>query len=64
MVARTARDGIRAIDELRGLLPVHDVVVLVLPLTEESTGLVDAPFLAAMPDGADPGQRRPREGRR
>jgi len=52
MVARTARDGIRGIDELRGLLSVHDVVVLVLPLTEESTGLVDAPFLAAMPDGA------------
>ena len=52
MVARTARDGIRSIDELPGLLPEHDVVVLVLPLTEESTGLVDAAFLAAMPDGA------------
>lgn len=52
MMARTARDGVRGIDELPGLLPTHDVVVLMVPLTEATTGLVDAAFLAAMPDGA------------
>ncbi|WP_205843728.1 2-hydroxyacid dehydrogenase [Nakamurella deserti] len=51
-VARTARDGVRAIDTLPELLPHHDVVVVMVPLTEATTGLVDAAFLAAMPDGA------------
>ncbi len=52
MVGRTARAGVRGVDELLGLLPDQDVVVLVLPLTEQSRGLVDADFLAAMGDGA------------
>ena len=51
-VARTARDGVHAISELPGLLPAADVVVLVLPLTDETRGLVDAAFLAAMKAGA------------
>ena len=51
-VARRSRDGVHAIDELPGLLPDADVVVLVVPLTDETRGLVDAAFLAAMPDGA------------
>lgn len=51
-VARTARDGVHGIDELPALLPDADVVVLVLPLTEESRGLVDEAFLARMKDGA------------
>ncbi|GLZ79818.1 phosphoglycerate dehydrogenase [Actinorhabdospora filicis] len=51
-VARTAREGVHAIDELPGLLPEHDIVVVIVPLTEATTGLVDAKFLAAMPDGA------------
>ncbi|MGY2084690.1 2-hydroxyacid dehydrogenase [Blastococcus sp. SYSU DS0539] len=51
-VARTAREGVRAIDELPGLLPHADVVVLIVPVTEETRGMVDAEFLAAMPDGA------------
>jgi phosphoglycerate dehydrogenase-like enzyme len=51
-VARSAREGVHAITELPGLLPQADVVVLVLPLTDESRGLVDAEFLAAMKDGA------------
>ncbi|HYF71956.1 MAG TPA: 2-hydroxyacid dehydrogenase, partial [Nocardioides sp.] len=51
-VARRARDGVHAIDELSTLLPDADVVVLVVPLTEETRGLVDAGFLAAMKDGA------------
>jgi phosphoglycerate dehydrogenase-like enzyme len=51
-VARTGRDGVHAMDELPGLLPEADVVVLIVPLTEETGGLVDEAFLAAMPDGA------------
>ncbi|MDF1603830.1 2-hydroxyacid dehydrogenase [Nocardioides sp. YIM 152315] len=51
-VARRARDGVHAIDELPTLLPAADVVVLVVPLTDETRGLVDAGFLAAMKDGA------------
>jgi phosphoglycerate dehydrogenase-like enzyme len=51
-VARSRRDGVHSIDELPGLLPTADVVVLVVPLTEDTRGLVDAGFLAAMRDGA------------
>ena len=51
-VARRAREGVHAIDELPLLLPGADVVVLVVPLTDETRGLVDAGFLAAMKDGA------------
>lgn len=51
-VARTARDGVHGIDELPGLLPDADVVVLIVPLTSETRGLVDAGFLARMKDGA------------
>jgi phosphoglycerate dehydrogenase-like enzyme len=51
-VARLARDGVHSISELPDLLPAADVVVLVLPLTDETRGLVDAGFLAAMKDGA------------
>ncbi len=51
-VARSARDGVHAITELPALLPDADVVVLVLPLTDETRGLVDASFLASMKDEA------------
>ena len=55
-VGTTARDDARGhvhgVDELPDLLPRHDVVVLVVPLTDTTRGLVDAAFLAAMPDGA------------
>ncbi|HSK27870.1 MAG TPA: 2-hydroxyacid dehydrogenase [Jiangellales bacterium] len=51
-VARTAREGVAGIDDLPGLLPRADVVVLTLPLTDETRGLVDGGFLAAMRDGA------------
>jgi phosphoglycerate dehydrogenase-like enzyme len=51
-VARTARDGVHSVDELPALLPEHDIVVLIVPLTPATTGLVDKAFLAAMPDGA------------
>lgn len=52
MVANSAREGVQAIDELPALLPGADVVVLTLPLTPATTGLVDAEFLALMADGA------------
>ena len=51
-VARQAREGVHAIDELPALLPDADVVVLVVPLTDATRGLVDAGFLTAMKDGA------------
>ncbi|RLV48994.1 dihydrofolate reductase [Nocardioides mangrovicus] len=53
-VARTARpdDDVHGFDELADLLPEADVVVLVVPLTDQTQGLVDAGFLAAMKDGA------------
>jgi len=51
-VARSARDGVHAITELPDLLPTADVVVLIVPLTGETRGLVDAAFLDRMRDGA------------
>jgi phosphoglycerate dehydrogenase-like enzyme len=51
-VARTARDGVRAMTDLPQLLPHADVVILIVPVTPETRGMVDAAFLAAMPDGA------------
>jgi phosphoglycerate dehydrogenase-like enzyme len=51
-VARHARDGVHAIDELPDLLPQADVVVLIVPGTPETTGLFDAGMLARMKDGA------------
>lgn len=39
-------------DELDDLLPTVDAVVLAVPLTEATTGLVDDAFLDRLPDGA------------
>jgi phosphoglycerate dehydrogenase-like enzyme len=51
-VGRTAREGVHGPDELPRLLPEAEVVILVVPVTPETTGMVDAEFLAAMHDGA------------
>ncbi|MGZ4459556.1 MAG: NAD(P)-dependent oxidoreductase, partial [Nocardioidaceae bacterium] len=51
-VARHARAGVHGVDELPALLPEADVVVLILPVTDETKGLVDAAFLRSMKDGA------------
>lgn len=51
-VARTAREGVHGYDELPHLLPTADVVVLIVPLTDETRGLVDRDFLARMKDDA------------
>ncbi|GIJ29202.1 phosphoglycerate dehydrogenase [Micromonospora qiuiae] len=54
LVARTARpeQGVHGVEELARLLPQADIVVLLVPLTEQTRGLVDERFLAAMRDGA------------
>lgn len=55
-VARTARDTdnghIHGFDELPTLLRDAEIVVLSVPLNDETTHMVDAAFLAALPDGA------------
>jgi phosphoglycerate dehydrogenase-like enzyme len=51
-VARRARDGVHAESELPELLPRADAVVLLVPLTAATAGMVDAAFLARMRDGA------------
>ncbi|MGI9002279.1 MAG: 2-hydroxyacid dehydrogenase [Pseudonocardia sp.] len=52
LVGRRAREGVHGIGEVHDLLPDHDAAVVVVPLTDETHGLVDAAFLAAMSDGA------------
>lgn len=51
-VARRPRDGVAAGTELPELLPGADVVVLLVPVTPETKGMVNARFLARMKDGA------------
>lgn len=51
-VARRARHGVEAFEALPDLLPWAEVVVLTVPMTDQTRGLVDARFLAALPDGA------------
>jgi phosphoglycerate dehydrogenase-like enzyme len=52
LVGRRGADGVYPVSALPELLGEHDAVVLVVPLTEQTRGMVDAKFLAAMPDGA------------
>lgn len=55
-VASRARDDeagrIHGIDELPELLPTAEIVIVGVPLTDGTNGLVDSAFLAALPDGA------------
>lgn len=51
-VARRAREGVHGFDELDRLLPHADVVILIVPITEETRGLVGRDFLARMKDDA------------
>ncbi|MEV6927138.1 2-hydroxyacid dehydrogenase [Dactylosporangium sp. NPDC051485] len=50
-VARRARPGVHGVEELPELLPHADVVVLLVPLTEQTRGLVSRDFLARLGDG-------------
>jgi phosphoglycerate dehydrogenase-like enzyme len=51
-VARRPREGIRPLSDLPVILPGADVVVILLPLTMETRGVIDAHVLAAMRPGA------------
>jgi phosphoglycerate dehydrogenase-like enzyme len=51
-VARQAREGVHAFTELPELLGRADVVVILVPVTDETRRMVDAAFLAQMKDGA------------
>jgi phosphoglycerate dehydrogenase-like enzyme len=51
-VARTARPGVRPVADLAAVLPDADVVILLAPLTGETRGMADAPFLGRLKDGA------------
>ena len=51
-VARGQRPGVSGLAELPSLLPSADVVVLLVPFTPETEGMVDGAFLARMKDGA------------
>lgn len=51
-VGRTARDGVRGLGELDEILPAAEILVNMLPLTGETSGLLDARRLGLLPDGA------------
>ena len=51
-VARTARDGVLGLSDLDAALRSADVLVNLLPLTSETSRLLDARRLALLPDGA------------
>ena len=56
LVARTAREtelgSVHGLDELPRILPTADIVILAVPLTPETTGLVSADLLAHLGHGA------------
>jgi phosphoglycerate dehydrogenase-like enzyme len=52
LVGRTRRNGVDPADRLPELLEHSDVVVLAVPLTPETQGMVDHEFLSRIPDGA------------
>jgi phosphoglycerate dehydrogenase-like enzyme len=45
-------DRVHGVDELPALLPEHDVVIVIVPLSPATTGLVGRDFLASMRQGA------------
>lgn len=55
-VGATARDDehghVHATSELHDLLPTVDIVIVAVPLTADTTGMVGDAFLAALPEGA------------
>lgn len=51
-VARRPRDEVRPMADLREILPTADVVVILLPLTPETRGVMDAAAIGAMRPGA------------
>jgi phosphoglycerate dehydrogenase-like enzyme len=51
-LARTRRPGVLGLEDLPEALPKADVVVILVPVTEQTTRMVNAEFLASMKDGA------------
>ncbi len=51
-VARTAREGVYNVSELDSLLPQAEIVILILPATDESYHLIGSRQLALMRQGA------------
>jgi len=51
-IARTARQGVHTLAALPELLPLADVVVLIVPLTGETQGMIGAEEIALMKQGA------------
>ena len=51
-VARRPREGVYGVSDLPTLLPQAEIVVILLPLTSETRGFVNAYFLAQLPRGA------------
>lgn len=51
-VARRAREGVAGVDNLPDLLPQADVVVLAVPQTSKTAGMMGAEQIAAMKPGA------------
>jgi phosphoglycerate dehydrogenase-like enzyme len=51
-IARTAREGVSSVANLPELLPLVDIVVLIVPQTKETIGLIGAKELALMKQGA------------
>jgi phosphoglycerate dehydrogenase-like enzyme len=51
-IARHPRQGVRPLSELHEALEKADVVIILLPVTDETRHLVDADFLKSMKDGA------------
>ena len=51
-VARRARPGVLSMDDLPEVLPKADIVILLVPVTPDTIGLVDARFLSQMHDQA------------
>ncbi len=51
-IARRARPGVSGLDDLPAALPRADIVILLVPVTPATTGLVDAQFLSQMRDHA------------
>lgn len=52
LVGRATRQDVIGLDEVPSRLPSTDVVVVAVPHTPQTDRLVDAAFLAALPDGA------------
>ena len=52
VLARTRRPGVTPIADLHDILPRTDVVMLAVPLTDETAGMVNDDFPSRLPDGS------------